>query len=186
LTQHAFDFESRGRLEVKGKAAPIEAWQAVGPKATPLSPRGLAGLRAPLVGRETQLGRLQARLAALRPDKPGGWVAVTGEAGLGKSRLIAELRALQAPDTVMWLEGRCISYGQGHQLPAVAPDHPPELGRSGGRASRVRARQAGILRLRVLSSARRRHSFLEAMLAVASKESLKRVMATPATIWCAR
>src|SRR4029078_12524922 len=49
LTQHAFDFEPRGRLEVKGRAAPIEAWQAVGPKATPLSPRGLAGLRAPLV-----------------------------------------------------------------------------------------------------------------------------------------
>src|SRR5579859_1237802 len=121
LARHAFDFESRGALAVKGKSVPIEAWQAVGVRAAPASARGLEGLRAPLVGREAEIGRLRARLAALRPGRPGAWVTLGGEAGLGKSRLVAELKAGAAlsqtaagepgPAEVRWLEGRCISYG---------------------------------------------------------------------------
>src|SRR5579859_1947991 len=114
LTRHAFDFESRGALAVKGKSAPIDAWQAVGVRAAPASARGLEGLRAPLVGREAEIGRLRARLAALRPGQPGAWVTLGGEAGLGKSRLVAELKAGAAlsqtaagepgPAEVRWLE----------------------------------------------------------------------------------
>src|SRR5579859_3256294 len=127
LTRHAFDFESRGALAVKGKSAPIDAWQAVGVRAAPASARGLEGLRAPLVGREAEISRLRARLAALRPGRPGAWVTLAGEAVLGKSRLVAELRAVAAlpegteprptaagepgPAALRWLEGRCISYG---------------------------------------------------------------------------
>jgi class 3 adenylate cyclase/tetratricopeptide (TPR) repeat protein len=177
LSRHAFDFEPRGRLDVKGKTAPIEAWQAIGPKAAPLSARGLAGLEAPLVGRDAQLARLQARLEGLRPEAPGGWVALTGEAGLGKSRLVAELRGSQAsPADVMWLEGRCISYGQGisylpwrqviRQSLGVQEDEP---------ADSVRAK----LEYSACECCRLPGGdipFLEAMLAVASEESLKRVM----------
>src|SRR5258708_14072290 len=82
LTQHIFDFEPRGLLAVKGKAAPIEPWQATGLRATPASARGLEGLRAPLVGRQAELARLRARLGPLRPGEPGGWVTLIGEAGL--------------------------------------------------------------------------------------------------------
>jgi hypothetical protein len=73
LARHAFDFEPRGPLEVKGKSAPIDAWQAVGVKATPASARGLEGLRAPLVGREAELNRLRAleRLTAGRDRRMG-------------------------------------------------------------------------------------------------------------------
>ncbi|HEV8712093.1 MAG TPA: AAA family ATPase, partial [Candidatus Binatia bacterium] len=44
----------------------------------------------------------------------GQVVLVTGEAGIGKSRLLLELRRAlaQAGEEVTWLEGRCISFGQ--------------------------------------------------------------------------
>jgi len=93
LARHAFDFVARGPLTIKGKAAPIEAWQVVALRAMPASARGLEGLRAPLVGRDAELTRLSQRLDGLSPGQPGGWVSLTGEAGLGKSRLLAEARA---------------------------------------------------------------------------------------------
>ena len=112
LAQHMFDFEARGPLALKGKSALIEAWQVTGLRAAPASARGLEGLRAPVVGREAELGRLRQRLAALRPGEPGGWVTLSGEAGLGKSRLVAEIKTNSAlPAGALWLEGQCISFG---------------------------------------------------------------------------
>ena len=182
LTRHAFDYESRGALEVKGKAAPVEVWRIIGPRAVPASPRGLAGLRAPMVGREAEMGRLLARLHALRTNGKGGWVAVTGEAGLGKSRLLAELRQASADEpaepgtaTPGWLEGRCISYGQSTSYLPWRQIIRQSLGaQDDDSAEAVRAKleynacvccdlPGGDV------------PFLEAMLAVASDESLKTV-----------
>ncbi|MEP7355776.1 MAG: adenylate/guanylate cyclase domain-containing protein, partial [Anaerolineales bacterium] len=172
LAQHAFDFASRGLLELKGKAVPIEAWQAVAAKAVPVSARGLAGLRAPLVGREAQLAGLQARLAALRLGGPGSWVALTGEAGLGKSRLVAELRQTQPATPVMWLEGRCTSFGRGVSYQPWRQVIRQSLGaREDEAADEVRAKLE-------YSACECCHlpggdiPFLEAMLAVASEKTL--------------
>jgi class 3 adenylate cyclase/tetratricopeptide (TPR) repeat protein len=176
LTQHAFDFQSRGLIEVKGKSAPIETWQTVGLKAAPTSARGLTGLRAPLVGRETENDRLRARLAALRPSGPGSWVTLSGEAGLGKSRLVAELSQSPPAQEVMWLEGRCISFGRAmsylpwrqiiRQSLDAKPDDPAEAVRAKLEYSACEccALPGGDL------------PFLEAMLAVASEASLKTVL----------
>jgi tetratricopeptide (TPR) repeat protein len=176
LTRHAFDFQPRGPLEVKGKAAPIEAWQVVGLKAAPASARGLAGLRAPLVGRAAESERLHARLAGLAPGQPGAWVALMGEAGLGKSRLAAELRQSHDPAALMWLEGRCVSFGRyTSHLPwrqiirqslGAPADAPAEVVRARLEytACECCALPGGDL------------PFLEAVLAVASEESLKTVL----------
>jgi class 3 adenylate cyclase/tetratricopeptide (TPR) repeat protein len=109
----AFDAVGLGGLNVKGKAEPVEAWEVQGRRDEPGSGRGLAGLTSPLVGREEPLQQLAALLGAVRAGR-GRAALILGEAGVGKSRLLAELRALDraAPDAgSRWAEARSASYG---------------------------------------------------------------------------
>jgi class 3 adenylate cyclase/tetratricopeptide (TPR) repeat protein len=114
LVHAAFETRSLGPLSFAGKSEPLETFEVVSAKASPGTGRGLQGLASPLVGRDAELALLRQRVESLRSGA-GSVVAVVGEAGLGKSRLIAELRqALDAlPEhEVAWFEGRALSYGQ--------------------------------------------------------------------------
>ena len=122
-----FELDSLGGIEVKGRSEPVQAYRVLSPKAEPGRLRGIEGLHSPLVGRERELNTLQARVEELRQGR-GHIVSVMGEAGLGKSRLMAELREQTAdgrrqsavgsqptaigdqPSAVRWLEGRSLSY----------------------------------------------------------------------------
>src|ERR1051325_11325747 len=86
-----FEVEPLGEVEVKGKSVPIKTYRVLGVKSTPGHLRGLEGLSSPLVGRESQVVLLNQRLRHLGKGA-GSFVAVIGEAGLGKSTLIAELK----------------------------------------------------------------------------------------------
>jgi class 3 adenylate cyclase/tetratricopeptide (TPR) repeat protein len=114
LVKELFDFKPRGAIEVKGKSAPIETYEVLAPKTVPGKVRGLEGLTSPLVGRAAEFQLVRDKLEDVRRER-GSLVAVIGEAGLGKSRLIAEVRKLAAADSrppVAWLEGRALSYEQ--------------------------------------------------------------------------
>jgi len=63
----------------------------------------------PLVGRDRELGRLAEVASDLEAGR-GQVLLLLGDAGLGKTRMLSELRALMG-DRVAWVEGRCISYG---------------------------------------------------------------------------
>ena len=109
----AFDGIALGGLDVKGKAEPVEAWEVQGRRDEPASARGLAGLASPLVGRDESLRRLSALLDAVRAGR-GRAALILGEPGVGKSRLLAELRTsnLAAADAgLRWAEARSVSYG---------------------------------------------------------------------------
>jgi len=110
-TQALFDFESVSPLTLKGKAAPAEVHRLLGAKAVPKPTRGIEGLRAPLVGRDGELEEIRQTIGSLEAGQ-GSVLAILGEAGLGKSRLIAETRAL-TPVNVTWAEGRALSYAAG-------------------------------------------------------------------------
>ncbi len=106
LTAPLFEFEELGGIEVKGKSEPVPAYRVLRPRSQPGRLRGIAGLESALVGREDEMNLLRRALAALN-DGSGQIVSVIGEAGLGKSRLVSELKAAAAPT---WLEGRSLSY----------------------------------------------------------------------------
>lgn len=114
LVASLFDFKPRGAIEMKGKQAPVESFEVLGVRATPGRARGLEGVASPLIGREREIALLRERLAALDRGN-GAAVVITGEAGLGKSRLVAELRAIRdarPQGRIDWFESRAISYGQ--------------------------------------------------------------------------
>ncbi|MCZ6528788.1 MAG: adenylate/guanylate cyclase domain-containing protein, partial [Chloroflexi bacterium] len=108
-----FEFEQLGEIEVKGKQAPILAYRAIDRKARPRRLRGIQGLSAPLVGRAREMDALQESLRDLRQGR-GGIVCLIGEAGLGKSRIIEELRASFDGEEHYWAESRGISYETNH------------------------------------------------------------------------
>ena len=126
-TSRRFEFTPLAPVRLKGKRDPVQVYDVRALAASPGSLRGIEGLRSPLIGRDAELNRLQARLgAAVRGA--GSVVAIVGEAGLGKSRLIDELhRAIHTAYSdhashanlrhlddapLLWLEGRCTSFSQ--------------------------------------------------------------------------
>jgi len=117
LTTPLFDFETLEPIKFKGRTEAIPAYRVIGLKSNPGKVRGLAmkGISSPLVGREKEWATLQSRVGQLFNGR-GGIVSVIGEAGLGKSRLVAEVRPAAEGDSkqakVLWLEGHTLSFGQ--------------------------------------------------------------------------
>lgn len=112
LTAPLFEFEAMKPVMLKGKEKPVQIYRLLRAKAAPGRVRGIEGLSSPLVGREHELARAKAILANFQQGQ-GGIISVIGEAGLGKSRLIAELCQLCGQnDQVDWAEGRALSYGE--------------------------------------------------------------------------
>nr|MBA3470781.1 AAA family ATPase [Herpetosiphonaceae bacterium] len=112
-TQHAFTFATLAPIQVKGRSEPVHAYKLADVQAQPGSVRGLQGISSPLVGRDKELALLQ-KVATKLASGRGGAAMLIGEAGIGKSRLMAEWRAATrvAQPAIVWVEGRCLSYGQ--------------------------------------------------------------------------
>jgi len=88
-----FDFEPPQQITVKGKSEPITVYLVVGEKAERGRVRGLSGLFAPMVGRETDFAALQTTFEQVMTERVWRATAVVGEAGIGKSRIRREFVA---------------------------------------------------------------------------------------------
>jgi class 3 adenylate cyclase/tetratricopeptide (TPR) repeat protein len=110
LVASLFRFSEPEPLALKGFVGPQVAVRLLGEQDT-VDRRPIDASGAAFVGREHDLAALQARLDELAAGLAGGVLTIWGEAGIGKSRLVAELRR-RAPPTITWLEGRALSYAQ--------------------------------------------------------------------------
>ena len=107
------DLEPR---ELRIGATPLVAF-AVAAARPPATPRSEG--EASFVGREAELDLLAGAFASAAAG--GGQVAfVMGDAGLGKSRLLAEFRGRLADTDHLWVEGHCESYGGSTALLPIA------------------------------------------------------------------
>jgi len=102
-----------GLLELKGKTDAVQAYEITGLKAGAAQTRGLLGVRTPMVGRDAQLARLENVFDVVQA-RQGRIACILGEPGMGKSRLLAELRASveRTDGSARWIEGRCLTYGE--------------------------------------------------------------------------
>ena len=108
-----FAWSAPRMLDVRGRSDPVEAVEVLDVLASGIRHPVAA---TPLVGREQELTQGRAAVDAVIAGS-GGILIVSGEPGVGKSRITAELRSVfestpAAHGTPRWLEGRCVSYGE--------------------------------------------------------------------------
>jgi class 3 adenylate cyclase/tetratricopeptide (TPR) repeat protein len=105
LVREAVEVEPVEPLELKGKAEPVSAYRLL--RVCDVPERRHA---TRFVGRERELALLREAWDRVRAEQRCELVTVVGEAGVGKSRLVAE--ALTAIDATV-VRGRCLPYGEG-------------------------------------------------------------------------
>lgn len=108
--EESFVWRGLPPMPVKGKAQPVQVSELVEPAR---SPRGLLQASAyalPMVGRQAELASLREGLGLVLKGR-GQVTTVVAEAGMGKSRLLAESIRLAGSRGVVAYTGECQSYG---------------------------------------------------------------------------
>ena len=111
LAKDYFEFESAGSIQIKGKKQPQDAWRLI--KTTEVETRISAAVAKGLskfVGRKKEIEALQEAFEKARSGK-SQVVGIVGEAGVGKSRLLLELKNVLSKSEYTYLEGHCLHYG---------------------------------------------------------------------------
>jgi class 3 adenylate cyclase/predicted ATPase len=123
-----FEYRDLGAVELKGIARPLRAWQVLGPSAVRSRFEALRGSALTrLVGRDEELDLLLRRWARAKSGN-GHAVLVSGEPGIGKSRITAALEERLHTEPYLRLRYFCSPY---HQDSALYP-FVDQLGRAAG------------------------------------------------------
>jgi class 3 adenylate cyclase/tetratricopeptide (TPR) repeat protein len=132
LARDVVEAEPVEPLELKGKAERVPAYRLLGLVSHDGASRRSA---APLVGRDRELQALGRELEQVRAERRCRLVTVLGEAGVGKTRLLAALEDSLEQDELL-LRGRCLAYGRGitfwplreavRQAAAITDDDTPD------------------------------------------------------------
>ncbi|MEN3343360.1 MAG: hypothetical protein V7644_2764 [Actinomycetota bacterium] len=149
LVENATELQPLAAVAARGKRRPVEAWRVLGTiaGAAPFARR----LDAPLVGRQRELAFLREELAGAEREQACRIVTVYGAAGIGKSRLAAELLADVRGQAAV-LTARFLPYGDGITfLPLTELVH--SAGGDAAIAAAVEAEPDGALILERLGSA---------------------------------
>jgi class 3 adenylate cyclase/tetratricopeptide (TPR) repeat protein len=111
LRNKVFIFEDLGEFQLKGKSEPVRAYALTG------EIHGRARVEVskdrivtPLIGRDDEIGRLEEAFRRASSGE-GAIVLLSGEAGVGKSRLLYEFLGRLDSTDALQLESTCASYG---------------------------------------------------------------------------
>ncbi len=109
-TRERFEFRALEPIALRGRDVRVSAFELLSHEERLHRVRAGAGGRvfSPLVGREAEVEALSERLRRLHAGE-GGLVSVIAQAGLGKSRLLAEVARSEPARGVEWLEGRSLT-----------------------------------------------------------------------------
>src|SRR5262245_45660142 len=128
LVGDLFEYRELGAVELKGLAAPVPAWQVLRPSAVASRFEALRGSAlSRLVGRDDEIDLLLRRWACAEVGD-GQVVLISGEPGIGKSRLVAALAERLRTEPHIRLRYFCSPY---HQDSALYP-FVDQLGRAAG------------------------------------------------------
>ena len=114
-TAEAIAYEPAGDAVLKGKSAPVPAFRALRVVGKVGGIGRSEALEPPFVGRETEFRLLRELFHATGRDRKARLVSLSGQGGIGKSRLAWEFSKYidGVVETVWWHHGRCPSYGDG-------------------------------------------------------------------------
>ena len=129
LVRHAVEVQPLEPLSFKGKSEPVAAFRLL--SVDRAAPSVASQLDVAIVDRERELGVLYEIWEATIAERDCHLLTVLGAAGVGKSRLVAELFA-RVGDSARILSGRCLPYGEGITFwpvaealtPVGSPAHP--------------------------------------------------------------
>ena len=110
-SQSQFIFQPLKPAKVKGKSEHIPIYKVLSEKAATARVSQEMQVSSEMVGRDQELAKLELHILKA-VNGQGSVVNVFGEPGVGKSRLIAELRQRDVISRVSFLEGRSISIGK--------------------------------------------------------------------------
>src|SRR5215469_5551957 len=148
LVGDLFEYRDLGAVAVRGVAAPMPAWQVLRPSVVASRFEALRGSAlSPLIGRDEEIDLLLRRWALAKVGD-GQVVLVSGEPGLGKSRLTAAFEERLRPESHLRLRYFCSPY---HQDSALAPfidqlDRAAGFAREDPSASRLKKLEAFLAR----------------------------------------
>jgi class 3 adenylate cyclase/tetratricopeptide (TPR) repeat protein len=110
LARDAVVVEQVESFAVRGKRDPVTAWRLL--KVVEGAPSFARRFDAPLVGRARELAQLRLAFERVVEERTDYLFTILGPAGIGKSRLAAEL-VKTLSDAANIVSGRCLAYGEG-------------------------------------------------------------------------
>jgi class 3 adenylate cyclase/tetratricopeptide (TPR) repeat protein len=143
-----FEFKPLGKVQVKGKKRSLEVYELIKEKV--MRPRlGLERMiYSEMVGRDTELEQLELQVIKAAQGE-GSIVNIIGEAGIGKSRLVSELKKRDVIKKVNLFEGRAISTGRNLSFHPIIDllKHWARIGEDDGGAAALRKLETAIKRV---------------------------------------
>lgn len=106
-----FGLEDLGMRRIKGIRNALHVYKVISERRIPLAIHREGGLVSKMIGRNKEIAILKEKSARLKQDM-GSVICISGDPGIGKSRLIEEFKKSLADSDITWYDARCFDYAK--------------------------------------------------------------------------